>query len=278
MSACANAVTGSGLSGYLRLVVGPDDLGNSGVREQSVRAPMHLSKPHLDGDTLIINAVNPTAGLFSGDSVECAVRVRSGGRAIFTSPSATRIHRATGGPVEFLQNYRVEAGSWLEVNPEFMIPQAGARMVQRTHLEVEEGGGLFFVESLAPGRVASGEVFAFEELKWITDLYVGDTLCLRERYRLFGGSGAVRGLRALHRASYFGVCVVVLPAEFDGGRLVAAAADWSGVVAGASSLGKGAWIVKVLAPDSIALRAALGEARRVCYEIVERTAPGFRRY
>ena len=46
---------------------------------------MHLSKPHHDAETLVLNVVNPTAGLLEGDEIDCRVDVQSGARLLLLS-------------------------------------------------------------------------------------------------------------------------------------------------------------------------------------------------
>jgi urease accessory protein len=58
---------------------------------------------------------------------------------------------------------------------------------------------LLFFESLAPGRVASGESFAYTELEWATDVRCDTVLVARERYRLTPEGEAVRTLRSAFR-------------------------------------------------------------------------------
>jgi urease accessory protein len=117
---------GRGIRGHLRLVCGPDSRGFSSLREQSFRAPIHLSKPHLDAETLVVNVVNPTAGLLQDDRIEQDVRVKQGASLLLTSPSASRAHRVRTGWAEVSQHFHVAAGAALEVLPETFIPQAGA--------------------------------------------------------------------------------------------------------------------------------------------------------
>ena len=71
---------GRGLSGHLRLVCAADEAGRTFIREQSFRAPVHLSKPHHEEGVLVVNVVNPTAGLLAGDRVRYDVSVESGAR------------------------------------------------------------------------------------------------------------------------------------------------------------------------------------------------------
>src|ERR1700677_1161545 len=148
------------MTGHLDLVCGLGAKGLSQLKHQSFRAPMHISKPHLDGDTLVVNVVNPTAGLFEGDEVGCKVHVEAGARLLLTSTSASRAHCMKGpGEARLAQNFSVEKNGWLEVWPELFIPQAGTRYRQKTRVDIEEGSGFLFFETLAPGRVASGGGF-----------------------------------------------------------------------------------------------------------------------
>ena len=64
----------SGAQGHLHIECQADSDGRTFLAKQSFRTPVHLSKPHWDGKYLIINVVNPTAGLFAGDHVAIVVR------------------------------------------------------------------------------------------------------------------------------------------------------------------------------------------------------------
>lgn len=243
------------LEGRCELVCGARASGESFLREQAVRAPFHVSKPYWDGHALIVQCVNATAGVFSGDRLECRATVGPGARMLLTSPSAHRIHTMPEGEARYEQAFTVRAGGHLEVMPELFIPQAGCRYVQRTSIEVEEGGELFFVETLAPGRVASGESFAFDRVAWSLDVRVAGEDVLRERYVLRPGDESLWSLRRGGTDHYYASCLVVTSARFQPPPVVDA------VWMGASRLPSGGWTVRMLAPDSRTLRAALRAVR-----------------
>ena len=59
--------------GHLHLVCAADAARAQLIcASQSFRAPIHLSKPHLDEGVLVVNVVNPTAGLLAGDRIRRA--------------------------------------------------------------------------------------------------------------------------------------------------------------------------------------------------------------
>jgi urease accessory protein len=267
------------MKGHLELVCSLGGNGLSHLSSQSFRAPMHISKPHLDEGTLVVNVVNPTAGLFEGDEVRCRARVERDARLLLTSPSATRAHgMAGGGEARIAQDFSVAAGGWLEVWPEWFIPQAGARCSQKTRADLEEGSGFLFFEPVAPGRVASGEVFAFASLDWETDIFYAGELAARERYRVTPGD--LQAVRKQFPTAYYASVFLFHPA------LTPQAACWRSIGAlhgqdawvGHSRLHRSGWCVKVLAVDSLCFRKTLLEIRRLAHEAIGFSAPNVRRF
>jgi urease accessory protein len=268
-----------GLRGHLELICAANADGQSFLKRQAFSAPVHLSKPHHDAGTLVVNVVNPTAGLLAGDRIAIDVSVDEGAALLLTTPSATRAHCTGEGYSEVQQEFRVANGAWLEYWPELFIPQGGARYRQKTKISVEAGGGLLFTECIAPGRVASGEAFQFAELAWEMDLFSGSAHVARERYRLTPDSDAVQALRRAFDSAYYASCFLVSPhvgADDPGWeRLHALQAD--DVWIGCGALGAGAWVVKCVARGSVALRRTLATAREELYAAIGRPLPALRR-
>ncbi len=267
------------LHGHLDLTCAVRADGQTFIRAQSFAAPIHLSKPHLDEGVLVVNVVNPTAGLFAGDRIRVRVAVESGARVLLTAPSASRAHRAVSGDARVEQEFRVARGAWLESWPEMFIPQSGARYRQRTVVRVEEGGGLLLIEMIAPGRTASGEVFAFGELDWETELFLGGGKIARERYTLTPESPTLTAVRARFPEAYYASCLALSP------RLTQDSACWrhlhelheDAAWVGVSALVRGGWAVRVLAEGSVALRKKIAAVRREIYAALGERAPGLRR-
>ncbi len=251
------------------------------LREQSFRAPMHISKAYWDGSCLIVNAVNPTAGLFAGDRVETTVRVRSGASAVLTSPSATRVHPARGpaDAASIRQTITVEDGGWLDLCPEILIPHRGSRLTQSTRIELAGSGGILAIEMLAPGRVAFGETFVFAGIENTLELRVDGQLLLRERHRLSPDGDGLAGLRRHFPAGYYASALLVAPAgaiDRDFHEAISALGTSSAVL-GSSNLAPRAAIVKVLAADSISLRRAVAGVRGLVHQLLGRAEPKLRK-
>ena len=253
-------------SGHLRLEAAARVGGRTALAGQSFRAPYHLSKPYWDADagTLLVQVVNPTAGILEGDFLESHIAVGKGASLLVTTPSASRIFKMAGGSAECRQSYAVAKGGWLEVLPEPIVPHRGCRYRQTTKVEVEPGGGLFFADLLMPGRVAHrGEAWAWEKLCLETVVRLGGELILRERFESSGSDlKALSTLAGSGPKACFGNAVLIAdgPAPW---LATMAALHGDGVWLGVSQLRRGGWSIKFVAADSIRLRQTLQSVREV---------------
>jgi urease accessory protein len=265
------------MQGHLHLTASLNAVGRTYVREQSFKAPLHLSKPHEDAGALIVNIVNPTAGLFDGDEIDIRASVEKGAHLVLTTPSANRVYRARGeGAAVVTQSYRVASGAFLEFYPELLIPQAGARYHQRTEIRVEAGGSLLFFEWLAPGRVASGEVFQFDELVWDTDVWFAEQLVARERYTINPASESMEALTQVFPESHYLGCFLIGELPFSAAAVEALQCD--DIYLGHSALTAGGWTIKSLCRDGMSTRSLMKDLRTAIYQQFERMAPSLGRF
>jgi len=270
----------AGLSGSLNLICAAHPERGTYVAKQSFSAPMHLSKTYWDGETLLINVVNQTAGILGGDRIVTHVVVEAGARVLLSSPSAARFHPSHGRESRLEQTFEVRAGGSLDVYPEISIPQRDSRSTQKTAIHLEQGGELLYLETLAPGRVASGEAFAFSHYSWRTDIKVAGKLVHRERVFLDPPDSGIAGLRALFPVSYYAALVVISPSSQDWDtdflHAVLDLSDDSSKFA-ASQLSAHGWSIRMLAGDSLSLRAGIAKLRKLIYERLGRRLPNPRR-
>lgn len=110
---------------------------------------------------------NLSGGILSGDRLKLRVQVEAGSRVQLTSTGATRIYKHREGRAVAHNEVSLSVGNnaVLEYLPDQIIPYAGSRFYQETDVELaDEGAGLFWWETLTPGRAASGERFSYETL------------------------------------------------------------------------------------------------------------------
>lgn len=120
----------------------------------------------------LVHLHNVSGGVLSGDQLELRATLSPGARAQITTTGATRIYRRRTGAAEAHSSahFELAEGSLLELLPDAVIPYSGSFFGQKTTIDLAAGATLFWWETLAPGREASGEVFRFEQLRMDTEI------------------------------------------------------------------------------------------------------------
>ena len=239
---------------------------------------MHLSKPHEDAGCLVVNVVNPTAGLFDGDEVEIIARVQPGAHLVLTTPSASRIYHSRSGR-SALVTQKILAGpaSFVEFYPEPIIPQAGAIYDQRTLINAAEGAEVMFFEWLAPGRVASGEAFQYHQLRWQTEILASEKLIVRERYCITPSDPpSLASLTTKFACAHYLGAFILSQKSFPEAEVSALNDDTTYL--GWSPLRHSGWSIKALCADSLSTRKLLGKLRGILYKALGRGMPSLGRF
>jgi urease accessory protein len=139
------------------------------------QAPLQVIRAFpLDDRGALVHLHNLSGGILGGDQLTLSVEVGAGAHAQLTSTSATRIYRSRPEmlPAHQKQTVLVRQDALLEYLPDPLIPFAGSRYHQHTHITLEPGAGLFWWEVITPGRVARNEIFAYDLLQM--DLLIAD--------------------------------------------------------------------------------------------------------
>jgi urease accessory protein len=253
-------------SGHLLLRAALREDGRTALAAQSFRAPYHLSKPYWDAAArvLLVQVVNPTAGILSGDRLEADIAVGKDAALLVTTPSASRLFQMKGAPAECRQHFAVAAGGWLEVMPEPLVPHRGSRYRQVTQVDAESGAALFFVDQLQPGRVGHDEAWQWDRLILELEVRLGGELVLRERLDQSGEElRALAELAGSGPAACFVNALLIAEGLDDGWRREIHALHRDGLWVGVSALRRGGWSLRLVAPDSVRLRQGLREVRRI---------------
>lgn len=265
------------MRGGFDIVCARDSSGRSAIARQYVSAPMHISKPWWDGSLLIVNAVNSTAGLFSGDDIEMRVEVRAGAEMLLTSPSATRVHRMLSGRAEVRQQVCVEGGGWLEMLPALFIPHAGSDYLQVVNIDLAPGARCLCFETFAPGRVASGEAWEFSRFETRFQLSSGGRLIARDTYTLTPDSPSVAAIRH-HFPAACHSSVYAVGAQFSDDLLsTISSLHHSHCWVGCTRLDAPAVAVRAVASDNVQLARTMASIRLLLYQSFNRKVPALRR-
>jgi urease accessory protein len=252
------------LEGHLELeaVAGPD--GRTALGRQSFSAPFHVGKGYWDETVLRVQVVNPTAGMLEGDRMRVAVAVRTGAALSVGTPAASRSFRMRGGGRAVLaQRLEVARGAWLEYAPEPLYLHEGTDFEQRTEVRLEAGAELLYVDSLAPGRAARGELWRWGRLVNALDVSIAGIPQLRERAEL-GGEQA-RALAGFHGFAEAWLATVLVCSARPGLEAALQAAGerlaQAGCACGATRLSPELQVLRLAAPGGQQLRDALATLR-----------------
>jgi len=123
-----------------------------------------------------------------------------------TTTGATRVYRSRADAADSQRAahstayFDLAEESLLELLPDVLIPYAGSHFAQSTTVNLAAGATLLWWEVLAPGREASGEVFAFDQLRMETEIRAGGIPIAIDRMHL------EPRLRPLESAARLGSC------------------------------------------------------------------------
>jgi urease accessory protein len=239
------------------------------VVRQYQRAPLHVYRPiHLDRNLpgmAFVFVQQFGDGYVDGDRCRIDLDCGPGSAVHVTTQAATNIYRSRRNFATQLVNLHVGPGAVLEYLPDVVVPFRGARFLQRTCLTADPDSTVIMGEMLLPGRVARGEVHAYDLYRADTEacrpdgtLLFADVLRLRpaegrgpRSIGVLGGSDVVATLYAVTQRAPAAELVELL-------RHALAGRD---VLAGVSELPNGCGVsARILGPTSKTVRRALANA------------------
>jgi urease accessory protein len=153
----------------------------------------------------------PLLGLSEPDELAVDVRLDGGTAAVVTTQGPASMLR-TRDVVRMHHRFRLEAGAHLTYLPWLTIPFPGSRAVVAHDVELAPGASFTAWDTMAVGRVARGERFAFAELEARWRLRRDGELLLDDRLRLRGGDPAL-GTAAFGGRTHLASVLVAGPDE-----------------------------------------------------------------
>lgn len=176
------------------------------LTESEQHLPLRIVRAfQLDDGGALVHLHNLSGGVLGGDQL--AVTVEVGARAVaqVTSTGATRIYRSreNSEPAKQRTRINIKDGGLVEYLPDQLIPFAGSSYRQETRVELGTNAGLFWWETVTPGREAHNETFAYDLLQlktWISAL--GQPIAI-EHMRIEPARRSVFSLARLGAYTYF---------------------------------------------------------------------------
>jgi urease accessory protein len=243
--------------------------GATRVARQYQRSPLHVYRPiHLDRnlpEMAFVFVQQFGDGFVDGDRCRIDVDCGPDTAVHVTTQAATNLYRAERSLAVQLVHLRVGSGAVLEYLPDAVVPFRDSRFLQQTCLTIAASGTAIVGELLLPGRVARGELHAYELYRTETEARRPDgTLLFADLLHLSPpDGGGVRSLCLLGDGNVVGTLHIVsqrMPAEELVELLRASHVD-DDVLAGVSELPNGCGAcVRLLGRTSRGVRAALRDS------------------
>jgi urease accessory protein len=256
------------VSGALDLTFRCAPDGRTALATRRQRFPLRMTVPlYLDAaapEMAFVYVQNPTGGVFAGDQLRIALRSGEGARVHLTTQSATKLYRMEGGEARQRVCLDVAPGAYVEHLPDALIPQAGTRYRQHTRVDLQAGAMCVTADTIAPGRRAHGERFAYDLVELRTDVNRNGRELCAETLRLEPARARPDRAGIMGDGDYL-VTLLALAPERDAAALAAAIdgalAAMTDVRGAAGELPHGAGaLARALAPDAHAAANALGAA------------------
>ena len=174
--------------------------GTTRIERHYQRAPLHVYRPiHLDEnlpEMAFVFVQQFGDGYVDGDRCRIDIDCGPDTAVHVTTQAATNVYRAERNFASQLVSLRVGSGAVLEYLPDAVVPFRGSRFFQRTCLTADSNATAIVGEVLLPGRVARGELHAYELYRAETEARRPDgTLLFADLLRLSPTQG--EGLRSL---------------------------------------------------------------------------------
>lgn len=243
-------------SGALKLVVAHTDSGTA-AEDIAESGPLRVRFPRVREERLEAILINTAGGIVGGDRLAFQVETREDASLSITSQAAEKIYRSNGLISRISVSLKAEAGSELFWLPQETILFDRALVERDIEADVSSEASLTICEAVVFGRDAMGEKVERGSLRDRWRVRREGKLVFADALTLDGDIKSTLHRRAaLHGMIAMATMVCVSQAAETKLDAVREALAGDGIEAGASAF-EGMLVVRILAEDSITLRAAV---------------------
>jgi urease accessory protein len=204
--------------------------------------------------------LNPTGGIFGGDRLRTEVVLGAGTHVALTTPSASKVYRASGDASQCETEISVGEDAVIEYLPDHLIPHPGAVLRQTLSVKMAPNSCAIVYDAVAAGRVGRDERWRFREITSEISIDFGDAPGFLARSSLIPASHPLDGPGLMDGFDYIGSIVATrrgLATVGEVNEVDGAISSMPGVWGGASRLATDGWVAKFLAPNADTLTRAM---------------------
>jgi urease accessory protein len=208
-----------------------------------------------ESGAVLVHLHNVSGGVLSGDSLEYNINLDPDTDVQLTTTSATRVYRQREGAPSAVQCTEITIGknALLEYVPDPVIPFAHSLYRQETHIKLENGAGLFWWETIAPGRTSRGELFEYDKLELVTSISADTRPIALEHARLEPTLRPLTSPSRLGAYRYFST-FYICKVGIEQSEWLALEAQLRTLATGLSQRGEVTWGVSTLVAHGLVIR------------------------
>jgi urease accessory protein len=232
--------------------------GQTFAAEIDEQGPLRVRFPRIAADGVLEGVlVNTGGGIVGGDSLRFEIEAGEGAHVALTTQASEKIYRSTGADATVDVSLHAASKSSLAWVPQESILFDRARVLRTIEADAASDATLTICESVVFGRAAMGETVANGELKDRWRIRRDGKLVFADAVTLDENIGALLSRPAIARGAIAAGTIIQLSPDAEAKiDAVRAALAHDGVEAGASAF-DGMIVIRMIARDSIALRAAV---------------------
>jgi urease accessory protein len=209
-----------------------------------------------DDGSLYLMMLNTSGGMVGGDRLRTNVEIGPDAAAVLITASATKAYRTGGAPAIQETTIHLDRDATLEYLPDHLIPHPGAVVRQSVRVEMAAGSRAIVYDAIAAGRIGRGERWAFRDLRTEITLNRGTQPVYVSRSRITPELQPLTQLGWAQDFNYLASIIIVGDTAHDGtayqwaalgADLESALCRCPGVFGGASEMGCGGTVVRLLA-------------------------------
>ena len=163
----------------------------------------------------LVHLHNLSGGILDTDQLDSRIDVGPGAKAQVTTTGATRIYRSRSPERVATQRATITVAEdgYLEYLPDQFIPFASSRFGQSVRIDLAARATLIWWDRVAPGREASGEIFAYDQLSNSFELRASGKPVGIERWTLGQPLDGLNSPVRLGRFRHFASCYICRAGE-----------------------------------------------------------------
>lgn len=200
----------AGWTGLLRLAVA-DRNGKTVPNRVYFEGALKVMRPiyHQASGQVCYYLLNPGGGYIDGDRYRMEITAEKQARLTLTTQSATKVYRTPRHHVYQEAEFHLKEGSYLEYLPDPLIAYQQARFMQKTVVRMDRTSTLFYSDILTPGWSPEDRDFSYEQLRLITEIYVGDELAVYDHIKLQPAHQKMDALGSMEGYTHLGSILAV---------------------------------------------------------------------